>query len=185
MYTYKNKAFSFLETIVSISIVIFFSSISFSLVKSMSTTFFLLNNDYKKEKNIIAIKNLLHGHIFWIKNPELRLINIKNSNNSLIFREIFSKKSENNGNTLIIKYNFFDSLENKIYTVYRCFSFYEKNFSIFYFNQYDFFKLNEGRDSAIIAKNYQGSFYLENNYLKLIIKDLENDENYEITLPIL
>ncbi len=106
MYTYKNKAFSFLETIVSISIVIFFSSISFSLVKSMSTTFFLLNNDYKKEKNIITIKNLLHGHIFWIKNPELRLINIKNSNNSLTFREIFSKKSENNGNTLIIKYNF-------------------------------------------------------------------------------
>lgn len=192
MYIYKNKALSFLETIISISIALFISTFSFIFIKSMSTTFHKINANYQKEKEIIALKSLLYNHIYWAKNIDFRLINIRNSDNLPSFYQLFNKSSETEANTLVIKYNFYgiqntSTKEKEIYTAYRSFSFYNsvsdiKNFTTFYYDEYDSFRIDDTKESATISKNIQGNFKLENNILKLIYKDLNNGETYEIIL---
>lgn len=192
MYIYKNKALSFLETIISISIALFISTFSFIFIKSMSVTFHKINANYQKEKEIIALKSLLYNHIYWAKNIDFRLINIRNSDNLPSFYQLFNKSSETEANTLVIKYNFYgiqntSTKEKEIYTAYRSFSFYNsvsdiKNFTTFYYDEYDSFRIDDTKESATISKNIQGNFKLENNILKLIYKDLNNGETYEIIL---
>lgn len=182
MYIYKNKALTFLEIIISISICFFISTFSFTLIRSMSKTFYKLNFNYKKEKEFIALKSLLSSHIFIGKNLEFRLVDVKNTTNLPSFYQLFNKNSETTGNTIVIKYKFYDNIENKINTTYRCFTFYNNNFTAYYYNEYDLFILREWKNFATVAENFKGHFVMYGNTIKIFIKNLINGEFYEFIL---
>ncbi|MDO4690585.1 MAG: type II secretion system protein [Fusobacterium sp.] len=184
MYIHKNKALSFLEAIISISILMIVSSILLSLIKPISKTFYIFNDIHKIEKNIFSFRQLINNHLLWNKNPEIRVLNFNSTVNLPSFSKIFSNPSEEKGNILIIKYNFYNKLEKKIEIKYRCFSFLNNCANISYFDAYDIFILSGIFSSSTLVENCNGEFILKNKNLKVIIKDLKTRKIYEKILFI-
>ena len=184
MYTYKNKALSFLEAIVAISILILISSIMFSLIKPVSKTFYIFNDIHKKEQNIFSFRQLIANHLQWNKSPEIRILNISSSTNLPSFSKIFSLPSQEKGNLLIIKFYFYNNSEMKLENKYRCFFFLDNKANISYFDAYDIFHLSGVLSSSVIIENCSGEFSLKNQNLKIFIKDLKTRKTYEKILFI-
>ncbi|WP_022820122.1 hypothetical protein [Fusobacterium russii] len=184
MYIIKNKALSFLEGLIAITILIIISSTAFTLIKPISKTFYIINNIQKREQDILSFRQLIVNHLLWNKSSEIRILNVNSSINLPSFSKIFSMPSEEKGNLLIIKFHFYNKLEKKLEIKYRCFSFLNNNANISYFDAYDIFALSGILPSSIIAEKYSGEFSLKYKNLKIFIKDLKTGRTYEKNLFI-
>lgn len=184
MYINKNKALTFLESLIAITILIVISSTTLTLIKPISKTFYILNNIQKREESILSFRQLIVNHLIWNKNSEIRILNISSSTNLPSFSDIFSMPSEEKGNLLIIKFHFYNKPEKKLETKYRCFSFLDNNANISYFDAHDIFILSGILSSSTIAEKCNGDFSLQYKNLKIFIKDLNTGRTYEKNLFI-
>lgn len=177
MYIKKNKGLSFIETIISISIILFLSSIFLSLGKPVYKTFNIIYNKNNIERKTIALKSLISNHLFWAKQREIRVFSINSKTNLPTFSKIFSNSSESSGNILAIKYYFYDKKEkNTLQIKYRCFAFLDNKATLSYFDAYDLATFSGILNSSIILENCEGKFYYENNILKLELNIKEKNK---------
>lgn len=184
MYIIKNKALTFLEVLISITILLIISSTTFTLIKPISKTFYIINNIQKREENIFSFRQLIVNHLLWNKSPEIRILNINSSMSLPSFSKIFSKSSEEKGNLLIIRFHFYNKLEKKLEIKYRCFSFLDNNANVSYFDAHDILALSGILKSSTIAEKCNGEFSLKYKNLKIFIKDLKTGRAYEKNLFI-
>lgn len=184
MYTNKNKALTFLEGLIAITILIVITSSTLTLIKPISKTFYIINNIQKREESIFSFRQLIVNHLLWNKNSEIRILNINSSTNLPSFSNIFSMPSEEKGNLLIIKFHFYNKAEKKLENKYRCFFFLDNNANISYFDAHDIFVLSGILTSSSIVEKCTGEFFLQYKNLKIFIKDLKTGRTYEKNLFI-
>lgn len=178
MYTNKNKAFSFVEIIVAISIALIISFISLSYFLTINKSFVNLMNLHKREKEIITCRELIDSYINWNETKDFKILNnISRTNKPKISISNFSKNSEAEGNFLAIRIRSFS--ENKFYNYYRCFLFEKNKLRMGYFNDSNLYKLHRIFDETIILEDCRGKFIFVNNNLKLEIQDLKRGKIYE------
>ena len=92
MYTNKNKAFSFVEIIVAISITLIISFISLSYFLTINKSFVNLMNLHKREKEIITCRELIDSYINWNETKDFKILNnISRTNKPKISISNFSK----------------------------------------------------------------------------------------------
>ena len=166
MYINKNKALSFIEIIVAVTILLAVSFASLITFYSMNKSFLVMNNTYKREKEIMTFRDLVTSHIKWNESLEIRVTNISKSNpiNSL-------------GNLLVLKIKNYDEMEKKVEKYYRCFLFYEDKVSLSYFDDSNIHSLINIFTGTVILENCTGKFLVDNNILKVYLKD--KDKEYE------
>ena len=80
MYINKNKALSFIEIIVTVTILLAVSFASLITFYSMNKSFLVMNSTYKREKEIITFRDLVTSHIKWNESAEIRVTSISKSN---------------------------------------------------------------------------------------------------------
>ena len=147
-----------------------------------------MNNTYKREKKIRTFRDLVTSHIKWNESLEIRVTNISKSNpiNSLgdLFLKpsekegnLFLKPSEKEGNLLVLKIKNYNETEKKVEKYYRCFLFYEDKVSLSYFDDSNIHSLINIFTGTVILENCTGKFLVDNNILKVYLKD--KDKEYE------
>ena len=166
MYINKNKALSFIEITIAVTILLAVSFVSLITFYSMNKSFLVMNSIYKREKEIMTFRDLVTSHIKWNESAEIRITNISKSNpiNSL-------------GNLLVLKIKNYDEMEKKVEKYYRCFLFYEDKASLSYFDDSNIHSLVNIFNGTVILENCTGKFMIENNILKAYLKD--KDKEYE------
>lgn len=179
MYNNKNKGLSFIEVVISISVILFISLSSYQILKSNLKLLNKIVTVHQKEKDIVSLKTLLLAHIYDKNMTDFRLIDIKDTGILLNFNKIFSNPAETDANCLIIKYYSQDEKTKKTQFIYRCFLFINNNINIFYFDSNNLPFLRESNNS-ILGRNFKGSFSIKNNLLSLSANDLETGDNYEL-----
>jgi len=144
MYINKNKALSFIEIIVAVTILLAVSFASLITFYSMNKSFLVMNSTYKREKEIMTFRDLVTSHIKWNE-----ILKIKNYNET----------------------------EKKVEKYYRCFLFYEDKVSLSYFDDSNIHSLVNIFTGTVILENCTGKFLVDNNILKVYLKD--KDKEYE------
>lgn len=182
MYKNKNTAFSSTEIIISLSIFFMISSILFNIISPSMKIFKYIHNDYKREKEIMSFREIIHSNFNWNESAEIRLLEINESIDSLDFNQIFLNESKNKGNLLIIKYNFLEKLEisYKLSIQYKYFCLYEDSLRIGYFEEEDsYIYLGDILQHYPMITNFEGHFTLNDNILKISYEDKKRKKKYE------
>ena len=91
--------------------------------------------------------------------------------------DLFLKPSEKEGNLLVLKIKNYDEIEKKVEKYYRCFLFYEDKVSLSYFDDSNIHSLVNIFTGTVIFENCTGKFLVDNNILKVYLKD--KDKEYE------
>ncbi|WP_335994559.1 type II secretion system protein [Fusobacterium polymorphum] len=177
MYINKNKALSFIEIIVAVTILLAVSFASLITFYSMNKSFLVMNSTYKREKEIMTFRDLVTSHIKWNESLEIRVTNISKSNPINSLGDLFLKPSEKEGNLLVLKIKNYDETEKKVEKYYRCFLFYEDKVSLSYFDDSNIHSLVNIFTGTVILENCTGKFLVDNNILKVYLKD--KDKEYE------
>ena len=173
----KNKAFSLVEIIIAISLTLIVGSICLITFYSMNKSFLVMNSTYKREKEIMTFRDLVTSHIKWNESAEIRITNISKSNPINSLGNLFLEPSEKEGNLLVLKIKNYDEMEKKVEKYYRCFLFYEDKASLSYFDDSNIHSLVNIFNGTVILENCIGKFIVENNILKVYLKD--KDKEYE------
>ena len=79
MYINKNKALSFIEITIAVTILLIVSFASLITFYSMNKSFLVMSNTYKREKELITFRDLITSHIKWNESLEIRVTNISKS----------------------------------------------------------------------------------------------------------
>ena len=177
MYINKNKALSFIEIIVAVTILLAVSFASLITFYSMNKSFLVMNSTYKREKEIMTFRDLVTSHIKWNESLEIRVTNISKSNPINSLGDLFLKPSEKEGNLLVLRIKNYDETEKKVEKYYRCFLLYEDKASLSYFDDSNIHSLVNIFTGTVILENCTGKFIVENNILKVYLKD--KDKEYE------
>ncbi|MBS9776447.1 MAG: hypothetical protein KGV57_05125 [Fusobacterium sp.] len=186
-YNLKSRGFSFLETIITVSIALIISFILFGLIFSMNKSFVKISENLKKEKEIENFKNILSSHIEYNESVEFRILNASSDYSIPKFKEIFKLEQANQkikGNFLILKFTRISDIKNKEVEInYRTFFFVDKKLKISYFIEGDIGTHGGFISQTKIVEKCEGSFEGENNLLKVFIENLDKGEkNYEFLL---
>jgi len=170
MYINKNKALSFIEIIVAVTILLAVSFASLITFYSMNKSFLVMNSTYKREKEIMTFRD-------WNESLEIRVTNISKSNPINSLGDLFLKPGEKEGNLLVLKIKNYNETEKKVEKYYRCFLFYEDKVSLSYFDDSNIHSLVNIFTGTVILENCTGKFLVDNNILKVYLKD--KDKEYE------
>ena len=173
----KNKAFSLVEIIIAISLTLIVGSICLITFYSMNKSFLVMSNTYKREKEIMTFRDLVTSHIKWNESLEIRVTNISKSNPINSLGDLFLKPGEKEGNLLVLKIKNYNETEKKVEKYYRCFLFYEEKASLSYFDDSNIHSLVNIFNGTVILENCTGKFLVDNNILKVYLKD--KDKEYE------
>lgn len=171
MYINRNKANSFIEIIVSLTLALIISTLLLSAIFPIVKSFNIINSVHKKEKSLVIFKNLLTSHLYWSKSKEIRIVNAKYNTNFPKFSDIFEKESEKSGNVLLIKFCGFEKENQRFYINYRCFTFFDGEAGTTYCEYADVTTFNGILRPTKIIEGCEGKFYLEGNNLRIVIKD--------------
>ena len=177
MYINKNKALSFIEIIVAVTILLAISFTSLITFYSMNKSFLVMNSTYKREKEIMTFRDLVTSHIKWNESLEIRVTNISKSTPINSLGNLFLKLGEKEGNLLVLKIKNYDETEKKVKKYYRCFLFYEDKASLSYFDDSNIHSLINIFTGTVILESCTGKFLVDNNILKVYLKD--KDKEYE------
>lgn len=179
MYINKNKGLSFIEIIVAVTILLAISFASLITFYSMNKSFLVMNNTYKREKELITFRDLLTSHIKWNESVEIRVTNISKSNPINSLGNLFLKTGEKEGNLLVLKIKYYNINEKKIEKYYRCFLFYENKASLSYFDNSNIHSFINIFNGTVILENCSGKFIINNNILRVYLKDEQKGKEYE------
>ena len=179
MYINKNKGLSFIEIIVAVTILLAVSFASLVTFYSMNKSFLVMNSTYKREKELITFRDLLTSHIKWNESVEIRVTNISKSNPINSLGDLFLKAGEKEGNLLVLKIKNYNINEKKKEKYYRCFLFYEDKASLSYFDDSNIHSLINIFNGTVILENCSGKFIVENNILRVYLKDEQKGKEYE------
>ena len=78
---------------------------------------------------------------------------------------------------MVLKIKNYDETEKKVEKYYRCFLFYEDKASLSYFDDSNIHSLVNIFTGTVILENCTGKFLVDNNILKIYLKD--KDKEYE------
>ena len=159
MYINKNKALSFIEIIVAVTILLAVSFASLITFYSMNKSFLVMNSTYKREKEIMTFRDLVTSHIKWNESLEIRVTNISKSNPINSLGDLFLKPGEKEGNLLVLRIKNYDEI------------------SLSYFDDSNIHSLINIFTGTVILENCTGKFLVDNNILKVYLKD--KDKEYE------
>ena len=180
MYINKNKALSFIEIIVAVTILLAVSFASLITFYSINKSFLVMNNTYKREKEIMTFRDLVTSYIKWNESLEIRVTNISKSNPINSLGDLFLKPSEKEGNLLVIKVKNYDEIEKKVEKYYRCFLFYDNEVSLSsYFDTSGAYSPVNLFNGTVILEKCTGKFIIENNTLRVYLKDEQKGKEYE------
>lgn len=179
MYINKNKALSFIEIVVAVTILLAVSFASLITFYSMNKSFLFMNSTYKREKELTTFRDLLISYIKWNESVEIRITNISKSNSISSLGNLFLKPGEKEGNLLVLKIENYNANEKKTEKYYRCFLFYEGKVSLSYFDNSNIHSLINIFDGTVILENCSGKFIVENNVLRTYLKDEQKGKEYE------
>ena len=177
MYIDKNKGLSFVEIIIAVTILLIVSFVSLITFYSMNKSFSVMNNTYKREKEIMTFRDLVASHIKWNESTEIRVAYTSKANPIKSLGDLFLKSGEKEGNLLVVKVKNYDEIEKKVEKYYRCFLFYEDKVSLSYFDDSNIHSLINIFTGTVILENCTGKFLVDNNILKVYLKD--KDKEYE------
>ena len=177
MYINKNKGLSFVEIIIAVTILLIVSFVSLITFYSMNKSFSVMNNTYKREKEIMTFRDLVASHIKWNESTEIRVAYTSKANPIKSLGDLFLKSGEKEGNLLVLKIKSYDETEKKVEKYYRCFLFYEDKVSLSYFDDSNIHSLVNIFTGTVIFENCTGKFLVDNNILKVYLKD--KDKEYE------
>ncbi len=184
----KNRAFSFLEAIMTVSLTLIVTGILFSLIFSMNKSFIKISNNLEKDKEIETFQNIISSHIEYSKSVEHRILDVASNSKIPSFSYIFNKENlVNKGNFLILKFSKLIDVKNKIVEInYRTFFFIENKLEIGYFLEGDIEANGEFSSQNKLISDCNGSFEVKDNFLKISIKNLDKknigEKNYEFSL---
>ena len=180
MYINKNKALSFIEIIVTVTILLAVSFASLITFYSMNKSFLVMNSIYKREKEIMTFRDLVVSHIKWNESLEIRVTNISKSNPINSLGDLFLKPGEKEGNLLVLKIKNYDETEEKVEKYYRCFLFYDNEVSLSsYFDTSGAYSPVNLFNGTVILEKCTGKFIIENNTLRVYLKDEQKGKEYE------
>lgn len=179
MYINKNKALSFIEIIITVTILLAVSFASLITFYSMNKSFLLMNSTYKREKEIMTFRDLVTSHIKWNESLEIRVANISKSSPVNSLGDLFLKPDEKEGNLLVLKIKNYDEIEKKVEKYYRCFLFYEDKVSLSYFDDSNIHSLINIFSGTVILENCSGKFIVGDNILRVYLKDEQKGKEYE------
>ena len=180
MYINKNKALSFIEIIVAVTILLAVSFASLIIFYSMNKSFLVMNNTYKREKEIMTFRDLVTSYIKWNESLEIRVTNISKSNPINSLGDLFLKPSEKEGNLLVLKIKNYNETEKKVEKYYRCFLFYDNEVSLSsYFDTSGAYSPVNLFNGTVILEKCTGKFIIENNTLRVYLKDEQKGKEYE------
>ncbi len=187
MYMDRNKGFSFLEIIITLTISLIISSILFEVVFSMNKSFTKISETLKKDKEIETFKNLLSSHIDYSKSVELRILDIKSNSEVPAFSNIFASNGSKRGSFLILKFKKLNNSKDKIpETNYRTFFFEDEKLKISYYLYGDTGTYGNFSSQTEIVDKCKGNFEMEENLLKIFIETLDKNnkkgKKYEFSL---
>ena len=94
MYINKNKALSFIEITIAVTILLAVSFVSLITFYSMNKSFLVMNSTYKREKEIMTFRDLVTSHIKWNESLEIRINNISKSKAINSLGNLFLERSE-------------------------------------------------------------------------------------------
>ena len=139
-----------------------------------------MNSAYKREKEIITFRDLVTSHIKWNESAEIRVTSISKSNPINSLGNLFLKPSEKEGNLLVLKIKNYDEIEKKVEKYYRCFLFYDNEVSLssYFDTSGTYFPVNLFNGTVILEK-CSGKFIIENNTLRVYLKDEQKGKEYE------
>ena len=177
MYIDKNKGLSFVEIIIAVTILLIVSFVSLITFYSMNKSFSVMNNTYKREKEIMTFRDLVASHIKWNESTEIRVAYTSKANPIKSLGDLFLKSGEKEGNLLVLKIKNYNETEKKVEKYYRCFLFYEEKASLSYFDDSNIHSLVNIFTGTVILENCTGKFLVDNNILKVYLKD--KDKEYE------
>ena len=179
MYINKNKALSFIEITIAVTILLAISFASLITFYSMNKSFLVMNNTYKREKELITFRDLITSHIKWNESLEIRVTNISKSNPISSLGNLFLKPSEKEGNLLVLRIKNYNEAEKKVEKHYRCFLFYENKASFSYFDDSNIHSLVNIFNGTVILENCMGKFVTERDILRVYLKDGQKGKEYE------
>ena len=179
MYINKNKALSFIEIIISVTILLAVSFASLITFYSMNKSFSVMNSTYKREKEIMTFRDLVTSHIKWNESTEIRAAYTSKANPIKSLGDLFLKSGEKEGNLLVVKVKNYDEIEKKVEKYYRCFLFYEDKASLSYFDDSNIHSLVNIFNGTVILEKCTGKFIIENNTLRVYLKDEQKGKEYE------
>ena len=177
MYIDKNKGLSFVEIIIAVTILLIVSFVSLITFYSMNKSFSVMNSAYKREKEIMTFRDLVASHIKWNESTEIRVAYTSKANPIKSLGDLFLKPGEKEGNLLVLRIKNYDEIEKKVEKYYRCFLFYEDKVSLSYFDDSNIHSLVNIFTGTVILENCTGKFLVDNNILKVYLKD--KDKEYE------
>ena len=180
MYINKNKALSFIEIIVAVTILLAVSFASLITFYSMNKSFLVMNNTYKREKEIMTFRDLVASHIKWNESTEIRVAYTSKANPIKSLGDLFLKSGEKEGNLLVVKVKNYDEIEKKVEKYYRCFLFYDNEVSLSsYFDTSGTYSPVNLFNGTVILEKCTGKFIIENNTLRAYLKDEQKGKEYE------
>ena len=182
MYINKNKALSFIEIIVAVTILLIVSFASLITFYSMNKSFLVMNNTYKREKEIMTFRDLVASHIKWNESTEIRVAYTSKANPIKSLGDLFLKPSEKEGNLLVLRIKNYNEAEKKVEKHYRCFLFYENKASFSYFDDSNIHSLVNIFNGTVILENCTGKFVTERDTLRVYLKDGQKGKEYEEVL---
>ena len=148
-----------------------------SVLALFNTSFLVMNSTYKREKEIMTFRDLVASHIKWNESTEIRVAYTSKANPIKSLGNLFLKSSEKEGNLLVLKIKNYNETEKKVEKYYRCFLFYEEKASLSYFDDSNIHSLVNIFTGTVILENCTGKFLVDNNILKIYLKD--KDKEYE------
>ena len=179
MYIDKNKGLSFVEIIIAVTILLIVSFVSLITFYSMNKSFSVMNSAYKREKEIMTFRDLVASHIKWNESTEIRVAYTSKANPIKSLGDLFLKSGEKEGNLLVVKVKNYDEIEKKVEKYYRCFLFYEDKASLSYFDDSNIHSLVNIFNGTVILEKCTGKFIIENNTLRVYLKDEQKGKEYE------
>ena len=180
MYIDKNKALSFIEIIVAVTILLAVSFASLITFYSMNKSFSVMNSTYKREKEIMTFRDLVTSHIKWNESTEIRVAYTSKANPIKSLGDLFLKSGEKEGNLLVVKVKNYDEIEKKVEKYYRCFLFYDNEASLSsYFDTSGTYSPVNLFNGTVILEKCTGKFIIENNTLRVYLKDEQKGKEYE------
>ena len=182
MYINKNKALSFIEITIAVTILLIVSFTSLITFYSMNKSFLVMNNTYKREKELIIFRDLITSHIKWNESLEIRLASISKSNPINSLGNLFLNPTEKEGNLLVLRIKNYNEVEKKVEKHYKCFLFYEDKASLSYFDDSNLYSLVNIFNGTEILENCTGKFIIEGNTLRVYLKERQKGKEYEEVL---
>lgn len=178
-----KKAFSLLEVVFSLTIILVVVSTLSTLIFSVEKSSKNIIADYTIQKNMDSFFTLLESNLNWKINSGVRVFELKNTYSfpslEKIFKENLLENSKYFGNSLVIRQKFYDEKSKKIITGFATFIFFDKSLYLKTSDYSTASSIFSRSDALEIYKNCEGSFEVENNKIKVFIKNLNGEKSYE------